>query len=214
MKIIQPGFKIITPINGNKILKVLEKIGRVCYKSEDKITDISAQNFIKVILTNKHESVLEHINITVKIICDRGISHEQVRHRIGAYTQEATHYCNYSKDKFKKQLTFINPFVYTAFDKKTDTKQYLCYEIWYNLMQQIEKAYMDLIALGALPQEARSVLPNSLKTELYVTYNLREWRHVFKIRTAIGNHYQMRALMYPLLNKFKKIIPLIFNDIN
>jgi thymidylate synthase (FAD) len=165
MNIIEPNFEFIDEFNGDKIIANIERIGRVCYKSEDKITPDSSKAFVKGILKSGHESVIEHENITVKITCDRGISHEIVRHRIASYSQESTRYCNYSEDKFGKELTLIRPFFWNDDREK--------FEIWKETMQTIENNYNRLIALGAKPEEARSILPNSLKTEIVVTMNIR-----------------------------------------
>lgn len=205
MKIIEPGFEILDLIDGNELLKKIERIGRVCYKSEIGITNDSAIKFVKNIVKNGHESVIEHEKITVKIICDRGVSHELVRHRIASYSQESTRYCNYYADKFGNELTFIKPYFWNEDIAK--------YKIWENTMFCIEKAYMQLIEAGAKPQEARSVLPNSLKTEIVVTMNLREWRHFFKLRADKAAHPQMRQIALPLLKKFQEDIPVIFDNL-
>ena len=178
MKEIRPSFEIMDDIDGAKILQKLERCGRVCYKSEDKITEGSAEKFIGMILKSGHESVLEHEKLTVKFICDRGVTHEIVRHRIASYSQESTRYCNYSKDKFGNELTFIRPCFWAD-----DSDEYA---VWKQAMEDIEKTYVKLISLGAKPEEARSILPNSLKTEIVCTMNLREWRHFFRLRTAKG----------------------------
>lgn len=205
MKVIKPGFEIIDKVNGKEILKKIELCGRVCYKSEDRITEDSAAKFISNILNSGHESVIEHEKITVRIICDRGVSHEIVRHRIASYSQESTRYCNYYKDKFGNELTLIKPVFWDESSKE--------YELWYNSMQNIENTYNELIAMGVKPQEARSILPNSLKTEIVVTMNLREWRHFFKLRTAERAHPQMREVACAMLDEFKKLIPVVFDDI-
>ncbi len=198
------AIKIEDNISGNDILKKIEHIGRTCYKSEDKISEHSAEDFVKMIISRKHESVLEHEKISVRIICDRGISHEIVRHRIGSYSQESTRYCNYSQDKFGKEITVITPSYFIG-DKKL--------EVWKAAMEKAEEFYFELINLGATPQEARAVLPNSLKTEIVVTYNLREWRHFLQLRTSNGAHPQMREVAEAILNEFKMYIPIIFDDI-
>jgi thymidylate synthase (FAD) len=205
MKIIEPSFEFLNVTDGNSILKSIEKAGRVCYKSEDKITSGSSKEFIQKILQSGHESIIEHEKITVKIVCDRGVSHEIVRHRIASYSQESTRYCNYSKDKFGNQLTLIRPFFWRDDPEK--------YTIWEKTMQTIENNYNKLISIGARPEEARSILPNSLKTEIVVTMNLREWRHFFKLRTAKEAHPQMREITLPMLRQFKEKIPIIFDDI-
>lgn len=205
MKIISPSFEIIGTINGAEILKNIERAGRTCYKSEDLITDDSAAKFVRRILKRGHESVIEHDKITVKIICDRGVSHEIVRHRIASYSQESTRYCNYAKDKFGNELTFIRPFFWEEDGEK--------YALWCETMQSIETAYIQMLALGATPEEARSILPNSLKTEIIVTMNLRSWRHFFKLRTDTASHPQMREVACPLLEEFKRCVPVVFEDI-
>lgn len=206
MKEIRPSFEIMDDIDGAKILQKLERCGRVCYKSEDKITEGSAEKFIGMILKSGHESVLEHEKLTVKFICDRGVTHEIVRHRIASYSQESTRYCNYSKDKFGNELTFIRPCFWAD-----DSEEHA---VWKQAMEEIEKTYVKLISLGAKPEEARSILPNSLKTEIVCTMNLREWRHFFRLRTAERAHPQIREISVALLDELKKRIPVIFDDIN
>ena len=206
MKEIRPSFEIMDDIDGAKILQKLERCGRVCYKSEDKITEGSAEKSIGMILKSGHESVLEHEKLTVKFICDRGVTHEIVRHRIASYSQESTRYCNYSKDKFGNELTFIRPCFWAD-----DSEEYA---VWKQAMEEIEKTYVKLISLGAKPEEARSILPNSLKTEIVCTMNLREWRHFFRLRTAERAHPQIREISVALLDELKKRIPVIFDDIN
>lgn len=204
MKVIKPYIEILDEIDGNAILRKLEMIGRVCYKSENKIMKESAQRFIENIINSGHESVIEHEKISVRIICDRGVTHEIVRHRIASYSQESTRYCNYSKEKFGKELTFIKPCFW-------DEEDFL-YKIWLNNMQEVEKCYNSMIEAGASPQEARSVLPNSLKTEIIVTMNLREWRHFFKLRTAERAHPQMREVACQILREFQDRIPILFDE--
>jgi thymidylate synthase (FAD) len=209
LKIIEPFFIIEDTIDKDAILKKIEIAGRTAYKSEDKITDQSSEKFIKMVLDRGHLSVIEHINITVRIICDRGVSHEIVRHRIASYTQESTRYCNYTNGKFGEEITLIKPFFWDPTDEPDKKK----YDIWKNSMEVAESAYKELIKLGATPQEARSVLPNSLKTEIVITMNLREWRNFFTLRTHKSAHPQMREIACPLLDEFKKSIPIIFDDI-
>jgi len=205
VKAINQSVEILNEINGLDILKQIEKCGRVCYKSEDKITDDSCLKFIKNIITRGHEAVLEHYNITVKLVCDRGVHHEIVRHRLASYCQESTRYCNYSKEGFGEEITVIEP---TFFKRGT-----AAWTDWWNGCIGAETAYLNLINGGATPQEARTVLPNSLKTEVVMTANLREWRHFLKLRTAKAAHPQMREVAIMLLNQFKEAIPVIFDDI-
>lgn len=205
MKIINPSFEILSPVDGQAILQHIERCGRVCYKSEDKITDTSAQTFVGSIIKRGHEAVLEHASVTVKFVVDRGVSHEIVRHRLAAYCQESTRYCNYSKDGFGGQVTFIQP---NFLDRGTRG-----WELWVLACEQAEKAYFDLLNWGCSPQEARAVLPNSLKTEVVMTANLREWRHFFKLRTAPAAHPQMHEVTIPLLRRMQELIPVVFDDI-
>ncbi|GHS95378.1 thymidylate synthase [Planctomycetales bacterium] len=191
-------------INGIDLLKRIERAGRTCYKSEELAKESTYIQFIKMILKNKHESVLEHEKVTLRIICDRGVTHEIVRHRIGSYSQESTRYCNYADDKFGNDLTFIKPLFWG------DGSENL--RIWRLTMQNTENAYLELIKNGAKPQEARSVLPNSLKTEIVVTYNLREWRHFLKLRLAKDAHPQMQEVAKLIHEKLKMAIPLVFDD--
>jgi thymidylate synthase (FAD) len=221
MKIIKPYYEILSRIDGKEMLKSIERAGRTCYKSEDQITDDSAEKFIKMLIDRGHESVLEHEKISVLFVCDRGVSHEIVRHRIASFSQESTRYCNYSKNKFEHQITFIQPLWIS--DEQIELVQdvnesnYMVIEkatsAWYNSLLESEKTYNFLSELGWQPQQARSVLPNSLKTEIVVTANIREWRTIFKQRTASGAHPQMRELICPLLDELKTIIPVVFNDI-
>lgn len=209
MKVIKPDFIIESDINGAEILKLIERVGRTCYKSEERITEDSAQKFVQSIITRGHEAVIEHYNITVRVICDRGVTHEIVRHRLASYAQESTRYCNYSKDKFGNEITYIEPCFWDMSGEEGRKK----YEIWKDVMEYTEKKYLELIEAGATPQEARSILPNSLKTELVMTMNLREWRHFFKLRTAPASHPQMREIAIAILKKFQELVPVIFDDI-
>ena len=199
MQFIKPSYKILSKIDGSLILLNLEYAGRTCYKSEDKITTDSAKEFVAMLLRRGHESVLEHEKITIKFICDRGVSHEIVRHRIASFSQESTRYCNYSK----KGITFIIP-TWVDLDGEYEYA-------WRHAMLDSENHYNTLIEKGWKPEQARSVLPNSLKTEIVVTANLREWRLILKQRTAPGAHPQMRELMVPLWAELKQLIPVIFD---
>lgn len=204
MRIIKPEASILLPVDGLQVLKNLEQIGRVCYKSENKITDKSYDPFISRIIHSGHESVIEHEKATVKVICDRGVSHELVRHRIASYSQESTRYCNYAQEKFGQELTFIRPFFWHESSEQ--------FAVWKQAMQCAENSYMELLRLGASPQEARSVLPNSLKTEIIMTMNMREWRHFFRLRMSPAAHPQMREVSSVLLKEFLDTIPVLFDE--
>jgi thymidylate synthase (FAD) len=205
MKIISPSVEIIYAPSYQDMLSTIEKAGRTCYKSEEKIKDGSAESFIKGILARGHEAVIEHSSITVKFVCDRGVSHEIVRHRLASYCQESTRYCNYSNNKFGKEITVIKPCFWDI-----NGAMYGCWEV---ACRQAEKAYFELLENGATPQEARSVLPNSLKTEVIMTANVREWRHFLKLRTSEAAHPQMREVAQMLLDIFTKDYPGLFSDI-
>ena len=199
MKIVPISHIIETCLNEKKIGKFIEKRGRTAYKSENKISDYSYIKFIKMLISRGHESVLEHYYITVKFITDRGVSHELVRHRIASYTQESTRFCNYSKN----DIEFIAPIF------KNDHS----ITVWKEVMEDLEKRYKYLISIEEPPQLARSILPNSLKTEIDCTMNLREWRHFMKERAINSNaHPQMRFMANQLLKEFKEKIPIFFED--
>lgn len=205
MKIIKAYHEIMTPIDGVQILKHIENCGRICYKSEHKITEDSYLTFAKNIVKRGHEAVIEHCSLSVKFVCDRGVSHEIVRHRMASYCQESTRYCNYSKDDFQGEITVIEPIF---LEQYTDG-----YSMWEEACQIAERAYFKMLDWGCSPQEARAVLPNSLKTEIVMTANLREWRHFLKLRTSKAAHPQIREIAIPLLKELKERIPVIFDDI-
>ena len=207
MKTIKASYKILNKekINGAEMLRDIEVIGRTCYKSEKMINNDSAEKFVSTLIKNGHEAMIEHNSITVKFICDRGVSHELVRHRLASFAQESTRYCNYSKDKFDNEITVIEPSFFDDDDKKM--------VMWLDSMYAAEKQYFKLLELGATAQEARSVLPNSLKTEIVMSMNLREWRHFFKLRCAAAAHPQMRELTLPLLGEMINLIPVVFDDL-
>ena len=208
MKIVLPSFKIRGAVDGEKILMSIEEAGRTCYKSESRITSTSSAKFVANLIKSGHESVLEHESISVNIICDRGVSHELVRHRIASYSQESIRYCNYMTDKFADDLTFIKPCFWQENSEK--------YKIWKSGMMIAEDTYSMLIRDGATPQEARAVLPNSIKTEVVCTMNLRAWRNFFNLR-ALGTmgkpHPQMKEIALPMLYEFHKQVPVVFDDL-
>ncbi len=200
MKIIEPYVEVWT-FDPSDIMTRLELSGRVCYKSEDRIKPQSAERFLRNLVYSGHESVLEHCSITVKFVVDRGISHDLVRHRIAAYSQESTRYCRYGDE-----ITVIKPVFW-----ETSSVQY---QKWWDICRQAEGAYIWLLKEGASPQQAKSVLPNSLKTELITTYNIREWRHVLKLRCSVKSHPQMRQATIPLLLHFREVLPALFADVS
>lgn len=209
MKIIKASYEIMPvngrPLDGAAVLESIERCGRVCYKSEDSITDGSAEKFVRSLIKRGHESVLEHVSFSVRFIVDRGVSHEIVRHRLASYSQESTRYCNYSHGKHGGEITVIKP-LYLA-------ESTPAYDQWEWSCKAAEKTYFQLLNWGCSPQEARSVLPNSLKTEMVMTTNLREWRHFLRLRTSPAAHPQMIEVTVPLLAELKQLIPAVFDDI-
>jgi thymidylate synthase (FAD) len=205
MQIVPASFEILTTVDRSAILTFLELVGRNCYKSEDAITPDSAPRFMRMILGKAHYGIIEHFYISVRIICDRAISHEIVRHRIASYAQESTRYCDYQKEKFHRGVTFVAPNFWVEGSP--------CYAEWLDAMQYAEKKYLRLRELGAKPEEARSVLPNSTKTEIIATMNLSAWYHFFELRTAKAAHPQMREVTIPLLAMFAQALPEIFKHL-
>ena len=212
MYIRKAGYEFIDAPSYKDAIEKIEHIGRVCYKSENLISEGTAETFVRNLIKRGHESVIEHVEVSVRFICDRGVSHEIVRHRIASYAQESTRYCNYTKDKYSNQITYID--ISTAFNYDANSNVDMNkYKIWENAMKEAEKSYFKLIQLGASPQEARSVLPNSLKTEIVATLNFRGWRNFFKLRAAKGAHPQMRELACSLLCDFIEKYPVLFEDL-
>ena len=213
MRIIDASAEILSPTISNldeinDMFQRMELAGRTCYKSTDKITPASARKFVEKLVKSGHEAMLEHASMTVRFVVDRGVSHELVRHRIASFAQESTRYCNYSADKFGKELTFIKP----CFWEKGTAK----YSAWEDAMKLAESFYFQLLAYGATPQEARSVLPNSLKTEVIMTANMREIRHFLKLRAAGitgAPHPQMLEVAVPLFQQCAEAMPELFCDI-
>lgn len=211
MRIVKAGYEILDNLDGEAILKKIERIARVCYKSEDKIGEGTAEKMVKSLIKRGHEAMLEHYSFSVKFICDRGVSHELVRHRVASFAQESTRYCNYGHEG---EIMVILPLFFdTGMGVNSNS---IVYEEWKQSCEVAERKYISLLEKGATPQEARSVLPNSLKTEIVVTANLREWRHILSLR-AVGTtgkpHPQMREVMIPLLEELKEKIPVIFDDL-
>lgn len=204
MRIIEPHVEVVKD-DFDRMTRKIEWAGRKCYKSENLITNDSAPGFVKRIIGRGHESVIEHSTITVNFVVDRGISHEIVRHRIASYSQESSRYCRYSNGKFGNQITVIKPFRF-----KEGTK---AYERWFRACSVAEDEYLGLLEEGEPPEWARLALVHSLKTEVVVTYNLREWRHFLKLRADAAAHPQIRQVAIPLLLYFQEILPAFFEDI-
>ena len=185
-------------------LEIIEKAGRTCYKSEDKIDLGSAKKFVQMIVKRGHETVIEHVNASVKFITNRGVTHELVRHRLCSFSQESTRYVCYDG-----QMEFIRPVWWI----ENSADEFNAQDDWQKAMEEAEHFYNLLLHKGWRPEQAREVLPNSLKTEIVTTANLREWRHIFKLRTSKAAHPQIRDLMKSCLNGFKLAVPVVFDDL-
>lgn len=200
MKVIEPSVELLVGNDtGIDLLKRIEAAGRTCYKSESSITDDSAKEFVAKIIKNGHESVIEHEKLSFRVICDRGVTHEIVRHRLASYSQESTRYVRYDGN-----MEFIRPLFWSEAEDK--------YKLWYQFMAAVEIQYKNLLHMGASPQEARSLLPNSLKTEIVITMNLRELRHFFRLRCAKAAHPQMQQVAKMMLFGAIDYIPVVFDE--
>ena len=203
MKILKQSFWMLTPINEDEIIKQIERIARVCYKSEDKINKNSGKKLVANLVKNDHSAMLEHVYLSAQFVTNRAIANELVRHRQASYAQESTRYCNYSKGKFNSEISVIRP---PFIERGTKIA-----EIWENSCKESENNYFKLLSQGLTAQEARGVLPLDLKTEIVITANIREWRHIFKVRCSPAAHPQMREMLEPVKRLFEKEMPTIFN---
>jgi len=220
MKIVKQGYEILYPhdsifdnlptglLNWEDECRLIEQAGRTAYKSEGIITNDSYKRFVEMIIKRGHEAVLEFGNMVVHFVTDRGISHELVRHRLCSCVQESTRYCNYSKDKFGNELSFIRP----SFPCQDPDELNSSFRAWKAQMEESEQQYLLCIKEGWQPQQARSILPNCTKTEVVVKANFREWRHIFKLRAiSKAAHPDMRKLMIPLYEQCRKECPVVFD---
>ena len=205
MKIIEPSVKLMRDFDGAEVMKFIERCGRTCYQSEKNITEDSAEKFVRNLIKRGHESVLEHFSATFKIICDRGVMAELTRHRLASFSVESTRYNNY------KELTFIQPCFWEFGSKNVNSA--LCYNMWADSVKKLEMIYSTMREYGATSEQARAILPNSLKTEIVMTANLRELRHILKLRTAKDAHSQMRQIASMILEILKEKLPIVFEDI-
>jgi thymidylate synthase (FAD) len=203
MRLVKPSVEI-EEIDGVAALKKLELAGRTCYRSEHVITKTSCFGFIAGVIKSGHLSVIEHVSVTARVVCDRGVSHEIVRHRIGSYSQESTRYCCFKNDRFKGEIACIP--MMQGLTKQQKERRIELYEL-------AERVYLEEIHAGVRAQQARDNLPTCLRTEIVITYNLREWRHFFEMRCAPAAHPQMREIAFLLLGKMAEAIPVVFDDI-
>ena len=205
MKIIEQYHEILSvPEN---LMQTVELAGRTCYKSESNITPESAGKFVSMLIGHGHHAMIEFGSIIVKFVTNRGVTHELVRHRLCSFAQESTRYVNYGGD----DIEFILP---DWASKPCDAENgHGPMKIWRSSMLAAENAYKELLKKGWRPEQAREVLPNSLKTEIVVQANIREWRHIFKLRAAPQAHPQIKALMKPLLSELREKLPVVFDDL-
>ena len=206
MNIDFPSFEIEDAPAYDQILFKIERAGKTCYKTTVLGNREDAERFVKMIIGKCHESVIEHASMTVRFIIDRGVSHELVRHRLASFSQESTRYCNYAKERFGNDVTFVYPHWYETGD------EFIRF-MWHDALSNAENYYFEMLRKGMKPEDARGVLPNALKTEIVVTANLREWRTIFKQRCADNAHPDIRLIMRDLLKEVKMIYPAFFFDI-
>ena len=232
MKIIEPWIEV-EPFNGIDIMKRIEKACRTCYRSEGNITEDSYKNLLKNCINRGHESVLEHEKITIRMCCDIGVYKDLTRHRFGSFSIESTRYCNYGKDKFDNEIKFIKPVFYNPTPSQyagqeiseetgeyvkdeaqrlQETHDSLKTELWEECMRHIENVYIRMSKF-AKPDELRMILPHSTAAQVTMTANIREWKHILELRCSKMAHPAIRQLLIPLLLKFKKEMPEIFDNI-
>ena len=195
MRIIKPSVSIESNISYEEALRIVENATRVCYKSEDKIKEGSAEKLIRGIIKAKHFGCIEHVSLTVKFICDRACSHQLVRHRLMSFNQKSQRYCK------EDNLEVIKP------EGLENTS------LWLESCRQAENAYAELIRRGEKPEVARGVLPNSTATEIYATANIREWRHFFELRCDKTAQKDIRMLALELLCQMFEKYPVFFEDL-
>lgn len=203
----------------HRLYAQIEHAARTCYKSEGMICEGSAEKMIRKLIQNQHFAMLEHASLTVDLTVDRGITHELVRHRLAAFAQESTRYCNYSYQKFGNHITYVHIIGGMAKDpvvsQLPEDAQEQIVEEWLDACVDAERHYMRMLELGASPQIARSVLNNSTKSSIVITANVREWRHILSLR-ALGTtgkpHPQMIEVMEVLLRYLGTTLPELFGD--
>ena len=228
MRIVKPSYEIKTEIENEKILNHLEMCARNCYKSEVLIKKGSSEKFLKNIIKSGHDSILEHYSVTVKFVTSRAVLAQLTRHRLSSFAVESQRYCNYNKEKFDGQVTFVQP---TWINKDFSGEYNITWAGIYGIDMEVsnnmdkptnrwfwncavcERDYLRLINEGWIPERAREVLNNSAKTEIIMTANLREWRTIFKQRCKSDAQSEIRSLLTDLLNEFKEKMPVLFEDL-
>ena len=202
MNLIEPSAEILTDIDNIKALKQIEQAARNCYRSEDRITEDgeSARKIVKMLMSKHHNAMLEFVDITVRLVCDIGVYKDLTRHRHCSFAIESTRYCNY-----KDGIHFIKP---CNIPEKTSA-----YAIWFDTMMVIDKAYQEMVQAGAKPDQLRMLLPHSTAASVVMKANVREWRHIFELRTSTAAHPSVQQVMNMLLKEFKQKLPDLFGDL-
>jgi thymidylate synthase (FAD) len=209
MKIIDPTFEYISAPTRVEAYEIIATAMRNCYRAELNAMPATDEKMVEKAMKERHLSLLEFVDVSVNITCDRGVTHELVRHRLCSFAQESTRYCNYSGEKFGRELTFVYPW-WTCNAGALDTKKYA---IWEDAMRTAEARYMQMLDEGGSAQEARSVLPNSLAAKIAVKANLREWIHIFRMRCDTPAHPDMRVTMMPILISMLDLYPVVFQPV-
>ncbi|MBO5704739.1 MAG: FAD-dependent thymidylate synthase [Alphaproteobacteria bacterium] len=209
MKIVKPEIKPLTNINGEEALMLIQKVAKTCYQTEKTTDDIeSAKRIVRSLIASGHHSMLEFYNITMRYVSNIAAYKDLRTHRHSTFAVESTRWCSYNKGKFDGQIKFLEPVEIP--------KDSLKYQVWLNGCQQAEKNYMDMISLGAKPDEASLLLPQSTAAEFNVTANLREWRHILNLRACNATGHArpcINEIMIPTLRLFAKEIPVVFDDL-
>lgn len=207
VKIVEPSVEIITELNGDKILKTIERAARTCYKTEDNISEDteSAKKMISKLIEMGHTAMIEFADVHVILTADTGVLKDLTRHRHCSFAVESTRYCNYSKGKFGNEITVIKPC-----NIEEGTKEY---DLWLDCMNNIETTYNQMAELGCKPDQLRMLLPHSLKCNINLKANVREWRHIFSLRCAKAAHPSVQEIMKMVLVEFHKQIPILFDDL-
>lgn len=214
MKIIDPTFEYISAPTRVAAYEIIAMAMRNCYRAELNAMPATDEEMVEKVMKKRHLSLLEFVDVSVNITCDRGVTHELVRHRLCSFAQESTRYCNYSGEKFGRELTFVKPSWAAEHDLDALPIPLLRkYNIWVRSMEEAEKAYIEMLGEGASAQEARSVLPSSLAAKIAVKANLREWIHIFRMRCDIPAHPDMRVTMMPILVSMLDLYPVVFQPV-
>jgi thymidylate synthase (FAD) len=208
MKIVPISVKLVHATHDPE--HVIESMGRICYQSEPMGAPV---DFVRKLIKRGHESVIEHVSAGFRIICDRGVSHELVRHRLASFSQESTRYCNYAGERFGNEITVIKPPELSDVDDRVLGEGSAGSTLWSEAVRRAESTYLNLLAVGTRPEIARSVLPNSLKTEIGMTCNAREWRHFLRLRLSPKAHPQMRETAGLIAQELRRWSPVLFEDI-